>query len=152
MILIDSNVFLIERFLPRDFRYSISQQFLDFQKEIESCTTIYNVMEICGLASFMLSEKELAAYFYYFDKKYRLHVLYPQTPSVSAKEFFDSLLQTIFNKITLKMSFVDDAILSLAEELRIDSIITWNEKHFLDRTSITVCSPEDFLKSSKKTL
>jgi predicted nucleic acid-binding protein len=45
------------------------------------------------------------------------------------------------------MSFQDALILIVAEERNCSRFITWNIKHFVDRTHLSVQTPKEFLES-----
>ena len=51
MILIDSDVFVLDLFYPTDVRTRANKRFLDLDIA-GRVTTIFNVLEICGIASF----------------------------------------------------------------------------------------------------
>jgi hypothetical protein len=50
----------------------------------------------------------------------------------------------IFEKICMKMNYSDAQILLVAEEYNCSDFVTWNVKHFDDRTHLTVKTPADF--------
>ena len=78
MILCDSNIFLIDRFFKRDEHYAINRRFVERMPELDVAIAVYNLFELCGIASFNLSPKELEQWFYHFDDFYKLKVVYPK--------------------------------------------------------------------------
>ncbi len=60
MILLDSNIFIIDRFFKRDVHYDVNRQLVERLPALDVSISIYNLLEICGLASFNLAEVELA--------------------------------------------------------------------------------------------
>jgi hypothetical protein len=48
-------------------------------------------------------------------------------------------------KTTLKMTFGDAILLREAEGYQVEHIISWNKKHFHNRTAIQVVNPEECL-------
>ena len=62
-------------------------------------------------------------------------------------EFIETLFESVFQKIKRKMSFQDALILFVAEEHHCSRFITWNAKHFIDRTYLSVQTPKEFLES-----
>ena len=44
------------------------------------------------------------------------------------------------------MNFQDALILVAVEEYRCSRFVTWNTKHFIDRTYLSVQTPEQFLE------
>ncbi len=84
-----------------------------------------------------------------FGEAYNLKILYPSTAFISVNEFVESLFDKIFQKIKLKMSFQDALILVVAEEHSCTAFVTWNIKHFLDRTYLNVQTPKQFLGNTQ---
>jgi len=46
----------------------------------------------------------------------------------------------------MKMNFQDALILTVAEEHHCSQFVTWNAKHFVDRTYMNVQTPKEFLE------
>ncbi|MCL6642781.1 MAG: hypothetical protein K6T71_05610 [Candidatus Bipolaricaulota bacterium] len=78
-VLIDSDVFLIELRYPRDRRYAKNKAFLERVRsgELVGWTTVYNLLEICGILSFNLSPQSLQALFIGFAQQFNVTVLFP---------------------------------------------------------------------------
>lgn len=149
MILSDSNIFIIDRFFPRDVRYAVNKRFVNRLPEFDGSVSIYSLLEICGLASFNLSPNELTEWFFHFDQVYEVKVLFPQNLSGrSAEQFWDDVLDEMYRLMSHKMTFLDAAILATAEEHRVSHLVTWNKKDFVGRTSVEVVTPEEFLASA----
>jgi len=58
MIFIDTDIFVIERLFPNDERYIITNEFLNSDLA-DKCTSIFNLFELLGIASFNLNIAEL---------------------------------------------------------------------------------------------
>ena len=86
MILTDSNIFLIDRFFPRDEHYEVNKRFVGRFPEIEVGISIYTLFELLGIASFNLSEEEFSRWFYEFDEIYSISVLYPRDMEIEVGE------------------------------------------------------------------
>jgi predicted nucleic acid-binding protein len=71
--------------------------------------------------------------------------LFPETSYASPDDFVEQLFNNVFENITMKMSFSDALILSVAEERSCSKFVTWNIKHFEGRTDIPVKTPEEML-------
>jgi len=115
-------------------------------KAEEKSTSIFNLFELLGIASFNLNEEELMKLFKGFEEVYGLRILYPSTAFISVNEFVEALFEKIFQKIKLKMNFQDALILTVAEEHNCSRFVTWNTKHFIDRTYLSVQTPKEFLE------
>ena len=85
MTFIDTDIFVIDKLFPKDDRYEVNKAFLKEAKD--RLTSIFNLFELLGIASFNLNEVELMKLF-----------------------------------------------------------VTWNTKHFVDRTYMSVQTPKEFLE------
>jgi len=75
LVLIDTNIFVIDLRYKRDAHYKTNQTFLDYiAKKKTGFTTIINLLELCGILSFNLSEKQLNELWVYFQDRYRVTV------------------------------------------------------------------------------
>lgn len=148
MILLDSNIFIIDRFFKRDVHYAVNRQLVEALPTLDAAISLYGLLEICGLASFNLSKQELAQWFYHFDQSYAVSVLYPPDLERSAEQYFVELLDEMYQHFAQGMTFIDAVILSTAEAYQVSHLITWNVKHFAGRTAIPVLTPEAFLNLS----
>ncbi|MEA1905227.1 MAG: hypothetical protein U9M97_05070 [Candidatus Hadarchaeota archaeon] len=146
MILSDSNIFIIDRFFKRDVHYEVNKRFVEKMLELDVGISIYNLLEICGIASFNLSPSELEQWFYRFDELYRVRILYPKNLERTIEQYFKDLTEEIFRLFSKKMTFVDAQILLTAEKYGVSHLVTWNIKDFEGRTHIPVLTPEEFLE------
>jgi len=144
MIFIDTDIFVIDKLFLDDDRYEITNAFLT--EATEKSTSIFNLFELLGIASFNLNEVELMKLFSGFGEIYGLTILYPSTAFIAVNDFIESLFENVFRKIEMKMSFQDALILIVAEEHRCSKFITWNTKHFVNRTHLSVQTPQEFLE------
>lgn len=144
MIFIDTDIFVIDKLFQNDDRYEITHAFLN--EATERSTSIFNLFELLGIASFNLNEVELMKLFKGFGEIYGLKILYPSTAFISVNDFIESFFETVVLKIMMKMSFQDALILTAAEEHRCSKFITWNTKHFVNRTHLSVQTPSEFLE------
>jgi len=143
MIFLDTDIFVIDRLFPEDPRHQINKRFL--KSEENKCTSIYNVLELCGLASFSLSLIELKKLFINFHEQYNLDILYPRVAYLSPEEMLRSTISKIFEKICMKMNYPDAQILLIAEEYDCSAFVTWNKRHFEGRTYIPVRTPKEHI-------
>ena len=145
MVLVDTDVFVLDLFYPTDPRARTNRRFID-RAVPKRATTIFNVLEVCGIASFNKSADDVKRLFYEFHQTYDLDVLYPNAPSPSSEDFLKRLVAGTFARILLKMNFSDALILATAESFNATTLVTWNVKYFENRTAIRIVTPENFLK------
>jgi len=147
-VLVDTNIFVIDLRYKRDPYYETNRALLDYIAERgNGFTTIVNLLELCGILSFNLNEKQLAELWFYFQDRYRVAVLpapilETNFPSIGIKEIFDLLKGRI--------SLGDALMISVAKKHLpfIATMITWDDMHFRNIFHGTVLTPEEFLQSS----
>lgn len=144
MIFIDTDIFVIEKLFNNDKRYTVTNEFLNSDLK-KKCTSIFNLFELLGIASFNLSKTDLKKLLKGFSEVYDIRILFPVTSYESTDAFVEQLFDNVFEKIIMKMSFSDALILSVAEEHSCSKFVTWNIKHFEGRTDIPVKTPEEML-------
>lgn len=143
MIFVDTDIFVIDRLFREDKRHRINRQFLD--RAGEKSTSVFNLLELCGLASFSLTNTELTTLFTNFHKQYDLMILYPKVLKPSPDEMIRYHISRVFEKICAKMNYPDAQILLIAEEYDCSDFITWNKKHFEGRTYVPISTPNEYV-------
>ena len=140
-ILIDTDVFVIDLRYHRDPKYSENKAFLEHvrQGRLEGLTTLYNLMEVCGILSFNLSSKSLRELFIGFAERYTVKILFPSEGE--GEICFDPV--RVMEVIERKLSFGDALITELAERYRrrFDLFVTWNVAHFEGKLPLRVVTP-----------
>ena len=97
LVLIDTNIFVIDLRYKRDFYYKINRAFLAYiTKKRIGFTSIINLLELCGILSFNLNEKQLTELWFYFQDRYQVTVLpvpdlETDFPSIGIRQIFDLL-------------------------------------------------------------
>jgi len=144
--LIDTDVFVIDLRYPHDDRYEINRAFLEQveQGQILGRTTIYNLLEVCGILSFNLSEQRLEELFIGFTEHFGVQVLFP--PGEGTEVCFDPV--SVLRLMKKKFAFGDALIAELAwlYRRRLDLLVTWNAVHFEGKLPLRVATPEQFLE------
>jgi len=103
---------VIEKLFKDDNRYSTTKKFLNSDLK-DKCTSIYNLFELLGIASFNLNTSELKKLLKGFPEVYNIKILFPSTAYESAEAFVEQLFDKTFVKIRLKMNFMDALILNV---------------------------------------
>ena len=78
MVLLDTNVFVIDRFFRRDERYEVNRRLVAKLPRMEAGFCIFSLFELCGISSFNLSPEELKRWSYHFDEVYSVEILEPR--------------------------------------------------------------------------
>jgi predicted nucleic acid-binding protein len=146
MVLLDTNIFVIDRFFARDENYTANQAFLSRSRKMDCGFSIFSLFELCGIASFNLSPVELRRWSYDFRRIYGVKVLEPLGLSnASTAEWFAQFSRGMFSLFERKMSWGDAVLLQTAEDYDTEVILTWNKKHFEGRTAIRILTPAEYL-------
>lgn len=103
-------------------------------------TTIYNLLEVCGILSFNLSPAHLEELFIGFADRFGVQVLFP--PGEGTEVCFEP--GRILQGMKGKLSFGDALVAELVSvyRRRLDVFVTWNAVHFEGRLPIPVSTPE----------
>ncbi len=149
MVLIDSDVLLLAFTFQRDPRQPANAAFLARSQQMNLAITVYNLLEILGKLSFNLSPARLDDWQSWLVDAYHVIVIWPQTAAgQDANVFFRN---EIFDRPLAKfrahrMAFMDALILDLAERTSdVECFVTWNARHFKDKTSLPVATPSEYL-------
>lgn len=143
---IDTTVFIIDLRYKRDRHFAINRAFLAWLARTRSgATTLFNLLEVCGILSFNLNEKQLQELFAYFPQRYAVEIL----PHTTLQSPLPSLqTQDLFRVISGKTSFGDALIIAAVTKylLRATHFVSWNARHFAGRLAIPALTPKEFLE------
>jgi hypothetical protein len=148
MLAIDSDVFLIDCRYQRDPKYGVNRQFLDelAARQVERATTVFNVLEICGVLTYNLNPDQLRMFYAGFAKQYDVRVLAPQLPQRYGHQMIDLLAGRTLGVILRRVSFGDAlALLTAESHSDVTTIVTWNASHFVGKTRCQVVTPQAWL-------
>jgi hypothetical protein len=145
LTVIDTPIFVIDLRYKRDRHFSANRAFLDrIAKQGRAATTVFNLLEVCGILSFNLSEVQLEEMFRYFPQHYNIDVLPHST--------FESPLPALktgdlFAVIARKTSFGDALIISAIETHLPGTtcFVSWNARHFQGHLKVPALTPGQFL-------
>jgi predicted nucleic acid-binding protein len=152
LVLVDTNIFVIDLRYKRDINYETNRVFLDcISKKGNGFTTIVNLLELCGILSFNLNEKQLTDLWCHFQDRYRIVVL--PVPSFEAG-FPVIKIKEIFNLIKNRTSMGDALMISVAKKHLpfVSTMVTWDNRHFKDIFPGTVLTPKKFLQKYKDSI
>jgi predicted nucleic acid-binding protein len=147
LVLVDSNVFIVDRFYPRDALYTQNKAFVEKLVSIDAAVSSFTLLEICGAASFRLSTEELAAWLFGFTSLYPVYILDVHgLKGNDCEAWWSTFVEEAAANIAKKMTFGDAVLLREAENYDAEAIVTWNTKGFSRRTRLAVLNPTGFLR------
>ena len=145
LVLVDTNIFVIDLRYKRDEYFKTNRAFLDhIAKRRNGFTTIVNLLELCGILSFNLNEKQLAELWFYFENRYHVVVI----PAPILESNFPSIeMKEIFNLLKRRTSLGDALMISVAKNHLsfISTMISWDNLHLKNIFHGAVLTPEEFL-------
>ena len=144
--MLDSNVFVIDRFFPRDAFHADNKRFIDGLPRIDSGISLFTLLELAGIASFNLTPRELNSWVFAFGKVYSVSVIDPfGAGNGTAEHWIRMFFGDVADRIIRKMSFGDAVLLREAERYGAEAIVTWNTKDFSRRSPIPIRTPRHYL-------
>ena len=153
MVIIDTDILIMEFRFQRDTKYSMNNQFLSILRATGGAITVYTLMEFLGKMSFSVNRSKLTRWRSWLQDAYNLVIIWPEAQSIDADSFVHTLIfEHPFERMCgTPIAFVDSLILDLAEQVEeAESFITWNTKHFVGKTPLAVKTPEEYLASTGK--
>jgi hypothetical protein len=149
MVVIDSDVLLLAFAYQRDPRQADNAAFLAQVQNANPATTVYNLMEVLAQASFNLSPARLAEWESWLIEPYHLTVIWPRAKeNQTAEAFFRAeIFDYPFTKAREhRVAFLDSLVIGLAERTpNVEGLVTWNARHFKDKTTLRVQTPSEYL-------
>lgn len=153
MIMIDSDVFIMDNFYTNDPRYEVNSLFLHRMQGAKNFTTIYNLLEVCSLIAPHCGEKELLSFFENFDRTYNVEIIYPSTYDLSTEYFLDHYFGEILHTTQSTGSLMDSLIFMLVKQKGIRLVVSWNaqryKKNFSKLGRIEYLQPDEYMKFYK---
>ena len=145
LILIDTNIFVIDLRYKRDTSFKPNQSFLSVVAQ-NGCgfTTIVNLLELCGILSLNLNQDQLLDLWTYFQDRYKITVL----PEPDIQSAFPGIeINRLFDILCKKTSFGDALMMSVAEKHLsfVETMVTWDNEHFKDKYSGKVLTPDEYM-------
>ena len=145
LILIDTNIFVIDLRYKRGANYQVNQKFLSAAAQSgNGFTTIVNLLELCGILSFNLNQNQLLDLWTYFQDRYKITVL----PEPNIQSAFPGIeISRLFDIMCKKTSFGDALMMAVAEKHLpfVKTMVTWDSEHFKDRYSGKVLTPDGYI-------
>lgn len=146
-VFIDSDLFVRDLRYPRDARTEINSRFLNGvrTKKISGVTSLFNLLEVCGILSYNLTPQDLLNLYASFTQHYNLQLLFPADQA----EDLEYDLPKIFEQIQKKQALGDAQISYVVDQFanHIRCFVSWNAAHFRDKMPIPALTPEEFLNA-----
>jgi predicted nucleic acid-binding protein len=146
VIIIDSNIFIIDLRYKNDKNFNVNKKFLEIANSKGwGVTTLINLLEIIGILSFNLNERQIVEFYKYFPQKYNINII----PSLSLDSHLPELeIRKLIDSMTKKASLGDALIITTVHTYipHASHFITWDKGHFEKKLNMKVLTPAEFLK------
>jgi hypothetical protein len=145
LIVVDTNVFVINLRYPRDRHFPVNRRFLHGLTQTgRGVTSIFNVLEVCGILSFNFNTQQLRELFHHFSQRYQVQILPFATldrplPLLSGTDLFGYLEQKASFGNALLMATIANHLPGAAQ------FISWDAPHFRGKIHLPVWTPGEFL-------
>jgi predicted nucleic acid-binding protein len=147
VIFVDSNVFVIALRYARDRNAKINAAFLTHVREHGGAvTSVINLLEVCGVLSFNLDERQLRALYRHFAPRFGVRVV-PEDGAGRAvmPATAPELLARMASKMSLGDALVATALLRWAPST--ETFVSWDARHFAGKLPARVVTPRQFLEA-----
>lgn len=147
VVVIDSNVFVIDLRYQNDKNFEVNSRFLKMvHSEGSGVTSLINLLEVVGILSFNLNERQLVEFYRYFPQKYNIDII----PSLSLYSHLPELeIRTLMDIMAKKASLGDALVIASIKSYipHASYFVTWDKEHFKGKLDAKVLTPAEFLKS-----
>lgn len=143
-VFLDSDLFVLDIRYLRDTRIEQNSRFLEKVRtgKIRGVTSIFNILETCGVLSYNLSSEELVNLYEEFTERYGVKIFLPADSTGNLQ--YD--IPAIFGHIKKKKSLGDAQVSYVVERFasQLSCFVSWNASHFLDKLPIPAKTPAEF--------
>lgn len=148
MIFVDSDIFVIDLRYQRDEKFEANKQFIKkVVPENLITTSIFNILEVCGILSFNLNEQQLLDLYYHFPRRYNIQGMVHLERTDTLPSFrISSIMEVMSCKASLGDTMVICSVLDIINQ--VDCLVSWNANHFADKIPKPTLTPAEYLKRS----
>lgn len=148
MIAVDTDVLVIERVFKNDPRHTATANFLARNALPGYGVPIFSLLELCGVMATAKQPQEALQFLEEYLTSSAVQVLYPTVVLDSITAFWSNQNAELVKRIKRGMRLGDAAILWTVESTACEALVTWNVKHYRQKTTLTVLTPEEWLKAN----
>lgn len=147
MILLDSDVILIDQRYQNDPRYALNRQMIEFARtnSIALGITSQALLEVVGILSFNVSPAAVPSLPPVLVSHYGLTV----RPDFRAHpDYANCTVSDLIAQMASQMALGDavQAVQIARHASDVDCLLTWNARHFQGKVVVPVLTPEDWLR------
>ena len=141
MIIVDTDVLAIHLIFTWDRRREENERVYELLVELGAKTTIYNLLELCGLLALAKMECRIRDLLRAYLAEEEIGVEFPSYPR-DWGEFTELVVRYLERGFSC-----GDALVALSvEAVGAETFVTWNKKHFGGKIGARVLTPSEFLR------
>jgi len=140
MIVVDTDVLAIHHIFIWDNRREENERAYKLLRKNNARTTIYNLLELCGLFSMAGMEDRVEKVLEVYLSGDELHVEFPPYP-----EDWGDFVELVVDYMKRGLAFGDALVALSSEAVGVKTFVTWNKKHFKGKINAKVITPKEFL-------
>jgi predicted nucleic acid-binding protein len=148
MIAVDTDVLVIHRVFKDDPRYAATADFLNRNVSQGYGIPIFSLLELCGIIATARQPQEAVLLLEEYLTSPTVQVLYPPMVLENTTALWAYQNVELMKRIQRSMRLGDAAILWVVESTACDALVTWNTKHYRQKTTVKVQTPEEWLKAN----
>ncbi len=148
MIVLDTDVLAIFHFFVTDSRYPPTASFMDATRVKDRGTTLYNLLELAGILCSAGKAEQARKLVETYATASDMTILYPTLPTLSAELFFADYAAELMDIMERGLRYGDAKILWVAETNDASLLVTWNPRHYRDKTPLPVMTPAEYLEKN----
>ncbi|HEY2412007.1 MAG TPA: hypothetical protein VGI40_07180 [Pirellulaceae bacterium] len=151
MIVLDTDILVLDLRFPRDSRHSSNRRFLNYVKHrIPLALTSHTLLEVIGKLSFGVKPANISKLHLQLPHQYGFQVLPHLTPKAA---YAGCTIGEILSAIERRMALGDAINAAQIEKFvpAADCLITWNAKHYQRKLQIPVITPDEWWQQNQPT-
>jgi hypothetical protein len=148
MIAVDTDVLVIHHVFKDDPRFAATADFLNRHAPQGYSVPIFSLLELCGIIATARQPQEALLLLEEYLTSPTVQVLYPPMAWENATALWAHQNAELMKRIQRGMRLGDAAILWTVESTACDALVTWNTKHYRQKTPLKVQTPEEWLKAN----
>jgi len=141
LICLDTDILAIHHIFIWDDRYEVNEKVLQrLKKEKKLCTTIHNILELCGLYAIAGLAKKINRILEIYLSSKEIKVIFPE-------EVLDwgDYVALVLQYIKRGIPYSDSLIALTVEQHDVEIFLTWNVKHFKGKIEPEVLTPSEYM-------
>ncbi len=150
MIAVDTDVLALRHILKRDERHTVTARLVEQAQESGCGVPIFSLLELCGLIATASESNQAIRLFEMYLASASTPLLYPPVELRSPHQFWAHQNAALLERIHRGLRLGDAAVLWAVEATGCDTLVTWNTRHYLGKTSVSVQTPESWLSEATR--